>query len=932
MRRLNPFFLFLLLFFSSRGYSQVYSLNNGFANGGSVSTCSGTFYDTYPFLNYQANEDYSVTFCSANVGKVMQVVFSSLNIAGGDTLFVFDGNSMASPVLHTITNTSTSFFYATPSATNVTGCLTFRFVSDGVNESNGWTAQIKCIYPCSQRIVASMKTTPVADLNGYTNICFGDTVKFQVSTLFPDNNTIYHQSDTSTMFQWKFGDGTGINGKNLKNVKHYYGKTGGYRAQLSIIDTNGCEAGSLLQMPVRTSLKPIFNITAPPTLCLFDTLFASPHSATGSPTVTQQQASFSSLPISGDSVFLPDNPPQCFTSSIIIDRFAPGQTLNSLNDLKGIFMTLEHSYVGDLNISIEAPNGTKVFLKSTTGGTSGDGTFLGEPVDESLNGGSTNPALLNIPGKGYEYIFNNSPVHGTMWTETDTYTYSYTDNAGQSVVDHYYLPPGSYQSEQSLLPLLGTPINGKWTLQVCDNQNYDNGFLFNWRLGFNPAIFPNPEIYSVPIVSETWMPAVGLLNISNTIATIAPPTDGTFNYTYRVLDSFGCIYDTVIKIVSLPIPGKPNLGSDISICSNQNAVLSVFNVVPGITYGWSTSEMGVSAIRVNQPGTYWVAAIGANGCSNKDSINIFALQPYTVTLGNDTMYCASKPILLTPTATGSVLSWLWSTGDTTQNYLVKDTGVYWVEGKGTTGCAVRDSIHLEHNPINLFELPGDTSICDGTSYTFYINPPAGTSVTWKDGATNLSRRVSGADKLWLTSEYLGCQHLTKEMVITVRSLPIIHLGTDTILCSGYDMTLNAAFPGATFLWSTGSTDSAIVINGKGLYTVLAELDGCYFADTLRVQEKICACNIKMPSAFSPNGDGINDVYRPTTICFPRNYHLTFFNRYGQPVFESKNYKQLWDGRRNGQMLPPAVYYYILTFFNEDRMKEERVSGSVMLLR
>lgn len=929
MKRILLFiFAFTCACLSSKG--QVYFLNNGFTNGSAITTCGGIFYDSHPLGNYTPGENYSVTFCSGSPGKIIQVLFSFITVAQGDTLFVYDGDNVNAPVLDTFTSMSATFYYATPSLSNTTGCLTFRFISDGSMEADGWFGQIKCMYPCSQTILATTATLPL-QLTGYTNICTGDTVHFSVATQYPLNNTLYHQADTSTLFHWKFGDGGDTVGKNITSVKHAFSKSGGFYAQLSIVDSNGCSAALPLGMPVRTGLKPAFNITAPPSICLFDTVILKPSSASGTDSVTPQTASFLTLPISGDSVFLPDSPPQCFTSSIVIDKFTAGQTLNNINDLKGIFMKMEHSYSGDITIAITAPNGAKVFLKSTTGGGASDGTFLGEPVDESLNGASTNPALLTIPGKGYEYSFNNTPQYRTMWQESDTYTYSYTDNAGQSVVNHFYLPAGSYQSEQNLWSLVGTPLNGVWTLEICDKQSYDNGFLFSWHLEFSTNLFPSTETYTVPLTSEAWLPAPGLLNINNTVATVSPAIADTFHYIYRVVDGFGCTYDTTISIITNALPSKPQLGADKWICSNQFALLTIANVDAGVQYSWSTGNTRDTMIRVNQPGTYWVQATNFNGCGRRDSVDLMLLQPYTLKLPADTMFCASKPLTLVPAPADSVISWLWNTGDTTPTYTVKDTGTYWVEGKGRTGCAVRDSMHLTHNPVNLFEMPADTTICDRSSYRLSLNPPPGSNLTWYDGSTSYWHKIDHGGTYKVTAEYKGCVHET-DIDVGIRPLPIISLGGDTTLCSGYDLPLSAAYNGATYLWSTASTEPSVVVNKRGLYWVQTTLYGCSYRDSIKVEEKICACEIKMPTAFSPNGDGINDVYRPTIVCFPRNYHLIFYNRYGQPVFDSKDHKKLWDGTRNGNILPSAVYYYMLTFYNENLMHDERVSGSVMLVR
>ncbi|MCW3106888.1 MAG: iron-regulated protein FrpC, partial [Segetibacter sp.] len=501
MKKLFFAFFFILLISTIKTCGQTFYLDNGFTSGGTVTTCSGKFFDSNPNGTYTPNENYTVTFCSGTSNKIIQVVLTTISVSGGDTLFSYDGNSIGSPAIDTFTNSIQHLLSFTPSLSNTSGCITFKFVSDGIDEKDGWEGDIKCIYPCKQKISGNIFSAPAKDATGYTNVCFGDSTGFSVITRYPDNNTTYHQADSTSMFHWVFGDGTDVSGKNLLSVKHLYTTAGGYYARLTITDSNGCTNNQPIRIPVRTSLKPIFNIIPPASICLLDTAVIKPGATiNGQGAVRTPSASFVTLPVSGDSVFLPDNPPQCFTSSVVIEQFAPNQTLQNLNDLQGIYMNMEHSYLGDLTISLEAPNGVKVFLKTTVEGSPNDGTFLGEPVDESLWGDPTDNTFVKIRGKGYDYIFNSTPQHGTMWDEASKYTYSYTDNAGQIVTDHYYLPAGSYKSEESLLPLVGTPLNGKWTLEICDKQAIDNGFVFNWKVEFKKSIYPNAETYTVPAV------------------------------------------------------------------------------------------------------------------------------------------------------------------------------------------------------------------------------------------------------------------------------------------------------------------------------------------------------------------------------------------------------------------------------------------------
>ncbi len=99
------FFFILSLFCAAVSASgQRYYLNNGFISGGTVTTCTGKFFDSNPNNNYTQSEHYSVTFCSGTGNKIVQIVFTTVSVGAGDTLFSYDGNSINSPAIDTITN------------------------------------------------------------------------------------------------------------------------------------------------------------------------------------------------------------------------------------------------------------------------------------------------------------------------------------------------------------------------------------------------------------------------------------------------------------------------------------------------------------------------------------------------------------------------------------------------------------------------------------------------------------------------------------------------------------------------------------------------------------------------------------------------------------------------------------------------------------
>lgn len=159
-----------------------------------------------------------------------------------------------------------------------------------------------------------------------------------------------------------------------------------------------------------------------------------------------------------DTMFLPDGNGDTYSTSITVDQFALGQTLSNVDQLLGVCANMEHSFLGDLVISLTCPNGSNVILEAQ----GGSGTFLGIPIDD----------FTDDPGIGYDYCWSQNPTYGTMISEADAGIYS-------------TLPTGSYAPSGSFTNLLGCPLNGDWSINVTDNWELDNGYIFGWSLGFD---------------------------------------------------------------------------------------------------------------------------------------------------------------------------------------------------------------------------------------------------------------------------------------------------------------------------------------------------------------------------------------------------------------------------------------------------------------
>ncbi len=155
-----------------------------------------------------------------------------------------------------------------------------------------------------------------------------------------------------------------------------------------------------------------------------------------------------------------------FENSINFTGFSQGQTLNDVSKLLGVCVNMEHSWMRDLVIYAQCPNGTRVMLSDFVGHTGGE-VFVGQPNDDDEG--------APVPGVGWDYCWTPTAAN-LPWIP-----YADANNATQ-------LPAGDYQSSQSLSAFVGCPLNGNWTLRVEDRWGIDNGFIFQWSVKFDASI------------------------------------------------------------------------------------------------------------------------------------------------------------------------------------------------------------------------------------------------------------------------------------------------------------------------------------------------------------------------------------------------------------------------------------------------------------
>lgn len=407
------------------------------------------------------------------------------------------------------------------------------------------------------------------------------------------------------------------------------------------------------------------------------------------------------------------------------------------------------------------------------------------------------------------------------------------------------------------------------------------------------------------------------------------------DYTLTVTDANGC--ELVSATITISIDGtlpKPNItvvGAN-PFCDGQSVVLTSDNATGNI---WSTGET-TQSITVDEVGAYSVY-ISRNGCESEVSdIVVVTVTPIpdapVITANGPLTFCEGESVVLTSNyTTGNI----WNTNATSQSITVTESGSYSVSAV-VNGCPspLSEPVDVLVNPIpEAIITAAENEICEGGSLVLQANAFAD-AYLWSNGASTQSIEISSAGTYTVVVTIAGCSD-EGEIIIDSKFLPIAALGTDTTLCDGETLTLNAFSNVAdAYNWSTGETTSEITVSAEGIYSVTVSNVCGEVSDEVTINFEGCACKLMAPDAFTPDGDGKNDLFKPSYDCSISNYTIRIYNRWGQLVFESNNPNAGWDGLFEGKEQPIGTYVYYIEYTGvEGRTSEKRIEkGALTLIR
>ena len=521
---------------------------------------------------------------------------------------------------------------------------------------------------------------------------------------------------------------------------------------------------------------------------------------------------------------------------------------------------------GETTQSITVSDGSYSVTVTSADGCDDDASHtvtLLPAVTASIEGPTTvcpdNSVTLTAYPAGMSYLWSNGETTQSITVSNGSYSVTVTSADGCNDDASYTV---------TLLPTVTASIEGPTT--VCPDNTvtltaYPEGMSYLWNTGeTTQSITVSEGNYSVTVTSAdgcdgeashtvTLLPAVtasieGPTTVcpDNTVTLTAYPagmsylwstgettqsitiSDGSYSVTVTSAD--GCDDNASHTVTLLPAV-TASIEGPMTVCPDNTVTLTAYP--DGMNYLWSTGET-TQSITVSE-GSYSVTVTSADGCNGDASHTVTLLPAVTASIEGPTTVCPGNTVILTAYPEG--MSYLWSTGETSQSITVSQTeptATYSVTVTSDEGCSDNASHELSLSEELEAWIVGPSSVCADTEVTLEAKPDGMASYLWSTGETTQSITVSltepTATYSVMVTSFEGCDGNASH---TVTLLPAVTASIEgpTTVCPDNSVTLTAYPDDMSYLWSTGETTQSITVSltePTATYSVtVTSEEGCY---------------------------------------------------------------------------------------------------------
>ena len=555
----------------------------------------------------------------------------------------------------------------------------------------------------------------------------------------------------------------------------------------------------------------------------------------------------------------------------------------------------------------------------------------------------------------FENESTSSAITSYLWNFGD---YASSDNSSTNPVnDHLYSDTGLYKATLYVTGPQG--CSGEASTLIYVYPGFKPGFSVTGNCYLTPFRFTDTS-YTRYGTIDSWYWTFGENTTDKDTSSLKNPSylypnPSTKDVSLVVTSSKGCIDSLHRDIIVSDLPKLQLPFRDTLICSIDTLAIPVGNAG---NYTWSPNK-NIIGINTSRPLVYpkdttrYIVSINDNGCINSDTVTVNVLPFITVKLRPDTIICQTDTIRLRPVSQALSYRWTSSSGLIPlpeKNPLVQplvNTRYYVMANLGK--CQARDSIQVNVTPYPIARVGPDTIICLGSRIRLQ-GTITGSRFNWSPIASLLNENtltpVAGPSKstyyVLSAGDTLGCPKIVSDTILVTIAPPLMPFaGRDTAILINQPLQLNAT-GGEAYSWrpefglSNASIANPVALLDGSLDSIryivrVTGAGGCFAEDDIVVRIFKSAPEIFVPSAFSPNGDGRNDIIKPIMVGISRLSYFRIYNRWGQLLFSSSEPGKGWDGIYKGVLQPGGTYVYS-TEGSDYQGKTVFRKGTVVLIR
>lgn len=411
-----------------------------------------------------------------------------------------------------------------------------------------------------------------------------------------------------------------------------------------------------------------------------------------------------------------------------------------------------------------------------------------------------------------------------------------------------------------------------------------------------------------------------------------PTCNTTVPMTYYVQYSDLCdnvFVDTVF--VDIDIPFVMDEGQDTLLCDGMGYQFDLIGSYDSIR--WNTGSKNRKITWFTQ-GEYSLR--GWRGvCYDDDTFTIQTNITPVIQIKGDSTFCEGDSTLVSLDVKPADAIYAWQDGSTNFSKYHSSSGMVKAIASNVCGSSY-DSLEINEIIIGNLDLGKDTFLCIGD--TLDVNPKLSDTLDylWStgDNEPSIKTNVGGEFTLRISLENECFDYDTIQ--ISEINPPSLDFLDDILLCRNEEITLNIDNKLGEITWN-----NAFVGNSYTLKNLAGDIDiklvnKCGVDSiTLSVDLIDCRCKMVYPSGFSPNGDNLNDVFRPIPDC-PKlsKFSLQVYNRWGEQIFETNDIGKYWDGSFEGKACQEGVYFWISHWIGIEHgvIQSNSASGTIQLLK